>query len=130
VEKYGSPIGERCELRAVVKLHRVLRDVDPASRIGMGRFALLLEGVRSRDALNARMVQLIASGLTPQPGLYPEVPLHFHAACVLLQQQPLDASTAIDELTAVLETIAPGSRRPIRYVESAATVPYEPPAKA
>jgi GGDEF domain-containing protein len=130
VSKYGGTIGEQCELRAVVKLHRVLRDVDPASRIGMGRFALLLEGVQSRDVLNARMVKLIASGLTPLPGLYPEVPLHFHAACVLLQQQPIDALNAIDELTALLETIAPGSRRPIRYIEAAATMPYPPTADA
>ena len=118
-------MGEQCELRAVVKLHRVLRDVDPASRIQAGKFALLLEGVKTRDLLNVRMVKLIASGLTPQPGLQPQVPLHFHAACVLLHERPLDASSALDSLLELLSTMAAGTRRPIRFIDAQDTQPLE-----
>jgi GGDEF domain-containing protein len=123
--KYSTNLAEQCELRAVVKLHRVLRDVDPASRIEAGKFALLLEGVKTRDQLSERMVKLIASGLTPQPGLEPPVPLQFHAACVLLQERPLDSATALDALVEILGTISVGSRRPIRFLDAIDTIPVE-----
>lgn len=119
VDSYGRAIGEQCELRAVVKLHRVLRDVDPASRIATARFALLLEGVHSREQLNQRMVQLLASGLTPQPGLSPPVPLQFHVACAMLHERAVNGETVIDELLDLVATIAPGTRRPIRFLEPA-----------
>ena len=119
VETYGAAIGEQCELRAVVKLHRVLRDVDPASRIATARFALLLEGVHSREQLNQRMVALLASGLTPQPGLQPPVPLQFHVASAMLHERSVQADTVIDELLALVASIAPGTRRPIRFLEPA-----------
>lgn len=123
IEHFGQSMGEQCELRAVVKLHRVLRDVDPAGRIQAGKFALLLEGVRTREQLNERMVKLIASGLIPQAGLEPQVPLQFHAACVLLHERPLEAAEALDTLLEVLATMAPGTRRPIRFVDAIDTLP-------
>lgn len=123
VETFGSVVAEQCELRSVIKLHRVLRDVDPASRLGTGTFALLLEGVRTRDQLNKRMVKLIASGLTPEPGVQPSVILNFHAACVLFHEQPLEPSLAIIELSDLLADIRPGTRRPIRFIEAAKTMP-------
>ena len=119
VETYGHAIGEQGELRAVVKLHRVLRDVDPASRIATARFALLLEGVHNREQLNQRMVALLASGLTPQPGLQPPVPLQFHVACAMLHERNVGADSVIDELLALVASIAPGTRRPIRFLEPA-----------
>ena len=59
----GDTTAEQCMLRAVIKLHRILRDVDPAARIGTARFAVVLEGVRDRQALTERLVKLVASGL-------------------------------------------------------------------
>lgn len=123
IEHFGQSMGEQCELRAVVKLHRVLRDVDPAGRISAGKFALLLEGVRTREQLNERVVKLIASGLIPQAGLEPQVPLQFHAACVLLHERPLDPTTALDTLLELLATMTPGTRRPIRFVDAIDTLP-------
>jgi GGDEF domain-containing protein len=128
VGTFGHAIGEQCELRAVVKLHRVLRDVDPASRIGTGKFALLLQGVGSREQLNQRMVKLIASGLTPQPGLQPPVPLQFHVSCALLQERAINADTVIDELLALVAGITIGTRRPIRFLEPALPVSLIQPA--
>jgi GGDEF domain-containing protein len=122
VNRFGSAMGEQCELRAVVKLHRVLRDVDPACRIGAGKFAMLLEGVGQRDQLSNCMVQLIASGLTPQPGLQPPIPLQFHVACAMLHERPVNTATVIDELLTLVAGIAAGTRRPIRFLEPALPV--------
>ncbi len=122
-QAYVLEVAERCLLRAVVKLHRVLRDVDPAGRVGEARFALVLEGVSSREALTERMVGLIASGLIPLAGLQPEVTLHFHMAAVLLDEVSPNADTVLDELGEILAGIAPRTRRPIRFMEPATTMP-------
>lgn len=122
-EVYGEAIAEQCLLRAVVKLHRVLRDVDPAGRVDTSRFGLILDGVGSRHALNERMVSLIASGLIPLPGLKPEVTLHFHIACVLLNEIIPDPRTILEQLDDVLDNMAPRTRRPIRFLEPLETVP-------
>jgi diguanylate cyclase (GGDEF)-like protein len=113
----GDPIAEQCLLRAVIKLHRVLRDVDPAARVGSARFAMLMEGVATRQALTERLVKLVASGLIPLQGLQPEVTLQFQAACVLLQENPIAPATALDDLSEVLAGISPRTRRPIRFLE-------------
>jgi diguanylate cyclase (GGDEF)-like protein len=116
-EALGASIGEQCVLRGVVKLQRILRDVDPAGRTGVAQFALLLEGVSSRQKLSERMVKLIASGLIPLAGLQPEVTLHFQAACVLLHENPVAPEAALSELEALLEQMSPRTRRPIRFLE-------------
>ncbi|MBK9235910.1 MAG: diguanylate cyclase [Rhodoferax sp.] len=120
---YGDATAEQCLLRAVVKLHRVLRDVDPAGRIGNARFGLIIEGITSRQALSERMVKLIASGLIPLPGLTPEVTLHFHVAAVLLSEKIPDATSVISELATLLGTMSSRTRRPIRFLEPEPTRP-------
>ena len=125
-QAYGDTTAEQCLLRAVIKLQRVLRDVDPAGRIDTHRFALLLEGVADKDALNQRMVQLIASGLIPIPGLEPEVNLQFQVACVLLHHNPVTPQRVIDELGGLLQDMSPRTRRPIRFLEAPPTHPVAP----
>ncbi len=122
-DSYGDAVAEQCLLRAAVKLHRVLRDVDPAGRLDSARFGLVLDGVHDRQALTERMVRLIASGLIPLPGLKPEVTLQFHVACVLLSEVIPDQRTILEELGNVLEGISPRTRRPIRFLEPATTLP-------
>lgn len=122
-QMYGDATAEQCLLRAVVKLHRVLRDVDPAGRIGNARFGLIIEGITSRQALSERMVKLIASGLIPLPGLTPEVTLHFHIAAVLLSEKIPDATQVIAELADLLGTMSSRTRRPIRFLEPEPTRP-------
>jgi two-component system, sensor histidine kinase LadS len=124
-EHYGDAAAEQCLLRAAVKLHRVLRDVDPAGRLDTARFGLVLDGVKDREALTERMVRLIASGLIPLPGLQPEVTLQFHVACVLLQEIIPNRQTVLDELGDVMKNISPRSRRPIRFLEAPDTIPVE-----
>ncbi|MDR7305901.1 7TM-DISM domain-containing protein [Rhodoferax saidenbachensis] len=118
----GNPIAEQCLLRAVIKLHRILRDVDPAARMGTDRFAMLLEGVASRQALTERLVKLVASGLVPLQGLQPEVTLQFQAACVLLHDNPVPADRVMQDLSKVLASISPRTRRPIRFLEPVPTL--------
>ena len=117
----GDPVAEQCLLRAVIKLHRILRDVDPAARVGNSQFAMLLEGVDNRQALTERLVKLIASGLIPLQGLQPEVTLQFQAACVMLHHNPVAPGQVLDELAGVLAGISPRTRRPIRFLEPVPT---------
>lgn len=122
-QQLGLTVAEQCLLRAVVKLHRVLRDVDPAGRLDIARFGVVLDGIASREAFNERMVSLIASGLIPLPGLHPEVTLHFHIAAVVLDEVHPNPDTVLDELGEILGGIAPRSRRPIRFMEPTNTLP-------
>ena len=123
---FGDTTAEQCLLRAVIKLQRVLRDVDPAGRVDTNRFGLLLEGVADKDALNQRMVQLIASGLIPIPGLAPEVTLQFQAACVLVHHNPVSPDQLMAELDTLLRDMSPRTRRPIRFLEAPPTRPAVP----
>jgi two-component system, sensor histidine kinase LadS len=120
-ESLGDTTAEQCLLRAVLKLHRVLRDVEPAGRVGTSRIAMVLEGVTSRQAVTERMVKLIASGLVPLQGLEPEVTLHFQVACVMLHENPIEPQQAMDELVELLQSMSPRTRRPIRFVEAVPT---------
>jgi len=121
-ETMGDQIAEQCLLRAVVKLHRVLRDVDQAGRVGSARFALLLEGVRTRQEATERMVKLIASGLIPLKNLHPEVTLQFHVGVVLLHEKPLAPAEAMAELDTLMGSMSPRTRRPIRFLEPEETM--------
>jgi GGDEF domain-containing protein len=119
----GDPVAENSLLRAVVKLHRILRDVDPAGRVTAGQFGLILDSVITRQALTERMVQLIGSGLIPLPGLHPPVTLQFQAACVLLHENPLPPKEAMEALQSVLNGMSSHTRRPIRFLEPVQTEP-------
>lgn len=120
-QAYSDTTAEQSLLRAVVKLQRILRDVDPAGRVGTAQFGLLMEGVTTRQALTERMVKLIGSGLIPLPGLVPEVTLHFQAACVLLHENPVPPEHVLEDLRNLLAGMSPNTRRPIRFLEAIPT---------
>lgn len=120
-QAYSDTTAEQCLLRAVVKIQRILRDVDPAGRVGTAQFGLLMEGVTTRHALTERMVKLIGSGLIPLPGLVPEVTLNFQAACVLLHENPVPPEQVLNDLRGLLAYMSPNTRRPIRFLEAAPT---------
>lgn len=120
-QAFSDTTGEQCLLRAVVKIQRILRDVDPAGRVGTAHFGLLMEGVSTRQALTERMVKLIASGLIPLPGLVPEVTLRFQAACVLLHENPVPAERVLDDLRNLLGDMSSNTRRPVRFLEALPT---------
>ena len=114
---YGDAMAEQCLLRAVVKLYRVVRDGDPAGRIDTGRFGLILEGVRERDMLQPRLVQLVASGLAPSRGANFSVPLQFHVSAVLLGERLRTHTLILRDLERLLGSMSARTRRPIRFLE-------------
>lgn len=120
---YGSAVAEQSLLRCVIKLRRLLRDVDTASRIGEARFGVILEGVSSRAAVTDRAARLIAAGLMPLQGLKPDVTLQFHIAGVLLEERMSEASELVGALADLLGGMSSRTRRPIRFLEPEITMP-------
>lgn len=122
-EVYGSAIAEQSLLRSVIKLRRLLRDVDTVSRIDEARFGVILEGATSRNSVMERASRLIAAGLMPLPGLKPDVTLQFHVAAVLLSERPLEAEEVQQLLAGQLAKMSPRTRRPVRFLQA-----EQPPA--
>jgi diguanylate cyclase (GGDEF)-like protein len=120
---YGSAVAEQSLLRSVIKLRRLLRDVDTVSRIGEARFGLILEGVESRTEVTEHAARLIAAGLMPLKGLKPDVTLQFHIASVLLGERMMEAAELVDALGTLMAGMSPRTRRPIRFLEPEVTMP-------
>lgn len=120
---YGSAVAEQSLLRSVIKLRRLLRDVDTVSRIGEARFGVILEGVTSRVAITDRAARLIAAGLMPLKGLKPEVTLQFHIAAVLLEERVMEADELVDALAELMRSMSSRTRRPIRFIQPENTQP-------
>ncbi len=120
---YGNAVAEQSLLRSVIKLRRLLRDVDTVSRVGEARFGVILEGVSTRAAVTDRAARLIAAGLMPLAGLKPEVTLQFHIAAILLDERTLEAEELLAALAGLLDSMSPRTRRPIRFVPPEQTQP-------
>jgi GGDEF domain-containing protein len=115
-EAFGGAAAEQSLLRSVIKLRRLLRDVDTVSRVGEARFGVILEGASSRASVTERAARLIAAGLMPLPGLKPDVTLQFHIAALLLNERALEADAVQAALSAQLARMSPRTRRPIRFI--------------
>jgi diguanylate cyclase (GGDEF)-like protein len=122
-EHYGSAVAEQSLLRSVIKLRRLLRDVDTVSRIGEARFGLILEGVSSRVAVTDRAARLIAAGLMPLAGLKPDVTLQFHIGAALLEERMGEPAELEEALDSLLGNMSSRTRRPIRFLEPENTEP-------
>jgi diguanylate cyclase (GGDEF)-like protein len=120
---YGSAVAEQSLLRSVIKLRRLLRDVDTVSRIGENRFGLIMEGSVSRIGVTDRAARLIAAGLIPLTGLKPDVTLQFHVAAVLLGERAMEPSELVESLGKLLDAMSSRTRRPIRFLEPEVTQP-------
>lgn len=123
---YGSAVAEQSLLRSVIKLRRLLRDVDTVSRVGEARFGVILEGATSRTSVMERSTRLIAAGLMPLPGLKPDVTLQFHVAALLLGERPMEAEELQEALAAQLAKMSPRTRRPIRFLQAEQPAASEP----
>ena len=121
--QFGSAVAEQSLLRSVIKLRRLLRDVDTVSRVGDARFGLILEGVTSRVAVTDRAARLIAAGLMPLKGLKPDVTLQFHTAAVLLEERMGEPEALVRALDELLASMSPRTRRPIRFLDPVDTQP-------
>jgi two-component system, sensor histidine kinase LadS len=120
-DAYGLPVAEQSVLRAVIKLRKVLRDVETVARVGTSNFGLVLEGVGHRSYITEVGARLIAQGLMPLPGLVPEVTLQFHIAAGLMREMPADKRDLKEELLAVLAAMSRRTRRPIRFLDATTT---------
>ena len=114
---WGVAVAEQSLLHSVIKLRRILRDVDTVGRVDEAVFGLSLEGVFERSAITALAARLIAAGLMPLKGLKPEVVLQFHVAGVLLGERPGSAADISKALTDTLQNMGPRTRRPIHFLE-------------
>jgi two-component system, sensor histidine kinase LadS len=119
----GQTVAEQSLLRSVIKLRRLVRDVDTVARVGEARFGLIMEGVGNRVVINDRAARLIAAGLMPLEGLKPEVTLQFHFAAVLLREREMGAEEAAPALAELLASMSPRTRRPIRFLAAEDTEP-------
>ncbi|HSV47351.1 MAG TPA: 7TM diverse intracellular signaling domain-containing protein [Ramlibacter sp.] len=120
---YGSAVAEQSLLRCVIKLRRLLRDVDTVSRIGENRFGLIIEGSATRIGVMDRAARLIAAGLIPLNGLKPDVTLQFHVAAVLLEERVMEPQELVDALDSLLGIMSSRTRRPIRFLVPDVTQP-------
>jgi GGDEF domain-containing protein len=120
---HGSTVAEQSLLRSVIKLRRVVRDVDSVGRVAEARFGLILEGVTSRAVVSDRAARLIAAGLTPLQGANPDVMLQFHVASLLLRERMVEADDLPRELGDLLASMASRTQRPIRFLASDDTQP-------
>lgn len=116
VAAHGPTVAEHSLVRSVIKLRRVLRDVDTAARVGQAQFGLILEGAKTRDQITQVAARLIALGLMPLKGLVPEVTLQFQFSAVLLHEYAGDADALQNKLQYVLSHMSPRTRRPIRFL--------------
>jgi diguanylate cyclase (GGDEF)-like protein len=120
---FGTAVAEQSLLRSVIKLRKLVREIDTVGRIGEARFGLIMEGVDTRVPVTDRAARLIAAGLMPLPGLKPDVTLQFHIAGVLLSERLVEAAELPAALGEVLAGMSPRTRRPIRFLEPEVTQP-------
>ena len=120
---HGIAVAEQSLLRSVIKLRRILRDVNTVGRVDEARFGLIMEGVSSREPVTDMAARLIAAGLMPLKGLKPEVILQFHIAGVLLSEKLADGPQLAQALADQLTGMAARTRRPIRFLEPELTRP-------
>ena len=120
---WGTAVAEQSLLRSVIKLRRILRDVNTVGRVDEARFGLILEGVESRTPVTELSARLIAAGLMPLKGLKPEVVLQFHVAGVLLSERMGSHEAISQALADLLHSMGARTRRPIRFLEPELTHP-------
>ena len=125
---HGITVAEQSLLRSVIKLRRVLRDVDTIGRIDEARFGLILEDVSTREPVTYLAARLIAAGLMPLKGHKPEVLLQFHIASVLLNEKLMVGPELSQALSGLLGKMGARTRRPIRFLEPELTRSSPPDA--
>ncbi|NTV85210.1 MAG: diguanylate cyclase [Burkholderiaceae bacterium] len=116
-QSYGDAMAEQCLLWSVIKLYRVVREGDPAGRVGTASFAIIFDGVKTRAELQERMVRLVTAGLTTSRGVNLDIPLQFNVACMMLSEHETTPTRALRQLHRLLARMSPRTRRPIRFVD-------------
>lgn len=122
--RLGTEAAEEALLRTVVKIRRLVRDVDSTGRLGEYRFGLILEGVSVRQPVSTLGSRLVAMGLMAEPDRPRAAPLHVHVAALLLTEHPGSGGEVLATLAGMLDDPDPRTQRPFRFFEpDAATTP-------
>lgn len=114
-EARGAEAAEESLLRAVIKLRRLVRDVDTTGRLGEARFGLILEGVSSRQVVANFASRLVAAGLMEEPGRADDVALRLHIAAMLLHEHAPPEQELMTGLVGVLKGMSARTHRPFRF---------------
>ncbi|MFM7332119.1 MAG: diguanylate cyclase domain-containing protein, partial [Brachymonas sp.] len=120
-EAYGLQVAEQSVLRSVIKLRKIVRDVETVARVGDSYFGLILEGESKRTRITEMGARLIAQGLMPLPGLVPEVTLQFHIVGVVFREVPQNDLDIKNSLLILLSSMSRRTRRPIRFLDADST---------
>lgn len=113
----GTKVADQSLLSAVLKLRRVVRDVDTVCRVNESTFGLILEGISARNSVTRVASRMVALGLMPVEGIVPQVTLQFHFASVVLHEYVDDPEHILEKLNALLSGMSVRTRRPIRFLE-------------
>lgn len=123
----GAEAAEEALLRTVIKLCRLVRDIDTTGRLGEHRFGLILEGVSARRSMNSVASRLVASGLMEEPGRPKDAVLHFHIAAVVLHEHLAPADELLQSLDGVLAGMSARTQRPFRFLEAGGSAAEQEP---
>jgi diguanylate cyclase (GGDEF)-like protein len=123
----GAEAAEEALLRAVIKLRRLIRDVDTTGRLGEHRFGLILEGASLRRPMNSVASRLVAAGLMEEPGRPKDVVLHFHVTAVVLHEHSGSADELLKALADALAEMSARTQRPVRFLEPGQLLQSVPP---
>lgn len=94
LNEMGTEFNEKLLLEAAMRLRRAIGDNDLAARISGGRFAVVAQGLRSEEEVNALATRLVVSGLRIDSPLLERVEFRFR---VLVSQLKIDKPMALRE---------------------------------
>ncbi|MGH8819834.1 MAG: GGDEF domain-containing protein, partial [Rhodoferax sp.] len=94
LNEMGTEFNEKLLLEAAMRLRRAIGDNDLAARISGGRFAILTQGLRSDEEVNALATRLVVSGLRIDSPLLERIEFRFR---VLVSQLRIDKPMALRE---------------------------------
>jgi GGDEF domain-containing protein len=116
-EVHGGAIADQSMIRCALKVQRLMSDADCSGRVSDDTIGLILEYDTDKAAVQERAAQLIAHGLMAPKGLKPELTLQLHVAANVLSMNALEAGEVHEALSAVLRSMSPRTRRPIRFLD-------------
>jgi GGDEF domain-containing protein len=119
LQQRGAEAAEDALLRTLVKLRRLVRNVDVTGRLGENRFGVLLEGVSLRQPVGAIATRLVAAGLMEEPRRPKEPLLQLHVVATLTSEHTGTADEILQSLDAMLAEMSPRTRRAFRFFEPA-----------
>ena len=114
LNELGAEFGEKMLLEAAMRLRRSIGDNDLAARISGGRFAVIAQGLKGEEDINAMATRLVVSGLRIDSPLLSGVEFKFRVIVTRLKlSRPLALAATQTWLAALADHFKrwPGSHR-------------------